>query len=344
MTMSEHDETLRKALQENARLRSEREESLREVASSEYSGHLRTAERIYWAYAIFCVAVGVAAVNFFARSFDTKTLIGCAVAMLVIYETTVLLKLWFHMARMKMAVLKEMKLLRLELARLATAVGMEKSSEPPIKYEPVRAGSSWERGLWVAACVTVAIAVSTWTARAWQLGGSRDFSADTLVTLAADGSAEKRTQMSASYSSYYLPRGFPFYTPEDVNARFLDPLGHEMPVDVVVNSGQKRYDVRFTDNVFVDGKMQYTQVLTIPDAAAFENGNWIYQDGIRHAGGDKEYSTTILLPAGAELVSTEPTAEVDAADGRTQVRFKGVARDDVQYFFTVRYKLPSKEE
>ena len=162
--------------------------------------------------------------------------------------------------------------------------------------------------------------------------------------LEADGSAEKRTQMSASYSSYYLPRGFPFYTPEDVNARFLDPLGHEMPVDVVVNSGQKRYDVRFTDNVFVDGKMQYTQVLTIPDAAAFENGNWIYQDGIRHAGGDKEYSTTILLPAGAELVSTEPTAEVDAADGRTQVRFKGVARDDVQYFFTVRYKLPSKEE
>ena len=106
--MSEHDDTLRKTLEEVTRLRSEREESLREVATNEYSGHLRSAERIYWLYVVACAAMGVAAINFFVRSFEIKTLIGCAVVILVIYETTVLMKLWFATARMKMDTLKEM--------------------------------------------------------------------------------------------------------------------------------------------------------------------------------------------------------------------------------------------
>ncbi|MCG8653594.1 MAG: hypothetical protein MI861_27400, partial [Pirellulales bacterium] len=98
--MNEHDETLRKTLEEVKQLRSEREESLREVASTEYSSRLRGAERLYWMYAVVCVALGVAAINFFARSFDAKTLIGSAVIMLVLYETTVLMKLWFTTSRL----------------------------------------------------------------------------------------------------------------------------------------------------------------------------------------------------------------------------------------------------
>ena len=50
--MSEHDDTLRKTLEEVTRLRSDREESLREVATNEFSGRLRNAERIYWIYGV----------------------------------------------------------------------------------------------------------------------------------------------------------------------------------------------------------------------------------------------------------------------------------------------------
>ena len=136
--MSEHDETLRRALEENAMLRSERAESLREASSAEYSGRLRSAERIYWVYAIACVAVGVSAFNSFVYRYDTKSLIGSAVVVLVVYETTVLMKLWFATASMKMSVLKDVKLLRLEVARLATAVGVKRPAEPAVKYEPMR--------------------------------------------------------------------------------------------------------------------------------------------------------------------------------------------------------------
>lgn len=340
--MSEHDETLRKALEDNARLKSEREESLREVATNEYSGRLRYAERIYWVYALVCVAMGVAAINFFVRSFDTKTLIGCAVIMLVVYETTVLMKLWFHMATMKMHVLKEMKLLRLEMARLGSAVGVEEPSHPPVKYEPMHALPSLERKFWICACVVVAMAISSWTSYAWF--GSGEIAGKTVVTLAADGSAEKRQEIVHRYTGYYRPRGFPLYTPKDWDVRLLDPKGHEMPIETLVTGAQARHEVSFTDNVFEEGRLHYTEVYGIPRAATSEDGVWTYVDGLRHKGGDREYSISIRLPVGAELVSTEPTAEVETTDGRTQVRFQGTTLDDVQYTFTVKYQLGAEAE
>ena len=279
--MSEHDDTLRKTLEEVARLRSEREESLRDLATNEYSGQLRYAERIYWLYALVCIAAGVAAINFFVRSYDMKTLIGCAVIMLVLYETTVLMKLWFHVARMKMHVLKETKLLRLELAKLESAVGVEQPSQPPVKYEPMHGLAPLERKFWLAACVVLAMVISSLTSYAWF--GNRSIAGKTVVTLAADGSAEKRQEIMHGYSEVY----------------------------------------------------------GIPAAATLKDGIWTYNDGLRHKGANREYCLTIVLPPRAELVSTEPTAAVDAADGRTRVHFQGITMDDVQYMFAVRYKLAS---
>jgi len=341
--MSEHDETLRKTLEEVGRLRSEREESLRLVATNEYSGHLRSAERIYWLYAVPCVALGMAAINFFVRSFDIKTLIGCAVVILVIYETTVLMKLWFATARMKMDVLKEMKLLRLEVARLGTAVGVEQPAQPPVKYEPMSGMPRWERRFWLAVCMLVAIAVSTWTSHAWFGGGDR--STETLVTLAADGSAEKQHSFEQAYTGYYLPKGFSLYTAKDTNVRFLDPTGHEMPVQLVVTDTHHRHDVTFTASVIDQGRMRYTEVLDVPKAARLEDGVWTYQEGMHHVGGDTEYGITIVLPPGAQLLSADPTAAVDGRDDRrTQLRFQGTAKDNTKYTYTVRYELPSMSE
>jgi hypothetical protein len=337
--MSEHDDTLRKTLEEVTRLRFERGESLREVAANEYSGHLRTAERIYWGYGVACVALGVSAINFFVRSFDLKTLIGCAVVLLVVYETTVLMKLWFATARMKMDVLKEMKLLRLEVAGIGGATGVGHLSQPPVRYEPMRGMSPWERRFWLAICALTAIGVSSWTSSAWFGGGPP--STRTLVTIAPDGGAEKQYAMERPYAGYFLPKGFSLYTAKDTKARVLDPTGHEMPVQLVVTDTNNRYDVTFTDSVFDQGKMRYTQVLDIPKAARLEDGVWTYEEGMHHVGFDTAYSIAVLLPPGARLLSTDPTAAVEPQDdGRTRVCFEGTAKDNKKYAFTVRYELP----
>ena len=95
------NDSLQRALEENARLRSEREETLRESTSAEFLGWARYAERIYWVYTLVLVAIGVPAINIFVESRDTKMLITTAVIILVVYETTVLMKLWFHIVKMR---------------------------------------------------------------------------------------------------------------------------------------------------------------------------------------------------------------------------------------------------
>lgn len=341
--MSGHDDSLRKALEENARLRSEQEEGLRNVAASEFSGHMRAAERIYWAYALVCVALGVSAINSFAHSYDVKTLLLNAVVMIVLYETTVLMKLWFATARLKLDVLKEMKLVRLDIARLAEATGVENLAKPTVKFEPTRGASPWERKLWIVACAVVAMAVSTWSSHAWRLGGG-ELSSRSEVALSADGSAEKRTQMVRQYSSYYRPSSFTLYTPRDYDVRLLDASGMELPVKTTPTDKQNRHEVILTDGAFVDGQMRYTQVYKIPRGAQQKDGVWTYQDGLRHAGKPRRYSISVTLPEGAEYLSSSPEAEVKEDDeGRTRVRFEGMTENDVQHTFKACYKLGERE-
>ncbi|HYW78627.1 MAG TPA: hypothetical protein VE890_03585, partial [Thermoguttaceae bacterium] len=272
-------------------------------------------------------------------------LIGSAVVILVLYETTVLMKLWFATATMKMSVLQETKLLRLEVARLATAVGVEEPSEPPVKYEPMRGTSRTERGFWLTACMAVAVATSTWTSHAWHLGGGGDSSAEIVVNLAADGTAEKQTKTVKPYSSYYRPSGFSLYAPKECDVRLLDSMGQQLPVDVVAMDTQNRHDVTFTDGVFVDGQMRYTQIVKTPNAAILKDGVWTYQDGLQHVGSKKEFSMTIVPPRGAKLLAAEPTpaTKVDE-DGRTHLRFEGTAGDNKKFTFKIRYELPSTSE
>ena len=267
--MSEHDDSLRKALEENARLRSEREESLREVASNEYSGRVRFAERIYWAYALICIAIGVSAYNSFAQSFDVKTLLVCAVVLLVVYETTVLLKLWFAIARMKMDVLKDVKLLRLEVAQMATAVGVENPSEPPVKYEPMRGISWWERKLWLAACIVAAIAVSTWSHNAGPRRTS--LSSKSFVTLGADGSASVVTDVTKTRGTF-SGRTTTYHAPKDYTLRWLDPSGHELSVDVRREDNQNRYEVDVTDEA-VSGDQGELHA-NCRDSSGRDRGRW----------------------------------------------------------------------
>ncbi len=340
--MSEHDDGLRRALEENARLRSEREESLREVASSEYSGRVRFAERIYWAYAIVCVALGVSAYHSFAQSFDVKTLLICAVVLLVVYETTVLLKLWFAIARMKMDVLKDVKLLRLEVAQMATAVGVENPSEPPVKYEPMRGVSGWERKLWLAACIAAAIAISTWSQEVEPRRTS--LSAKSRVTLAADGSASVVTDVTKSHSMF-SERTFSYHAPTQHVLRWIDSQGHELSVDVRPQGTHNRYDVEVTKGAVSEGQVRYTRIGTIPQAACEDGDVWTYEANTEYGHECNEFTETVVLPMGAELLSTNPAPTVQLDEGgRTAARFQGTRDKNEKFIYSVRYKLPSEEK
>lgn len=337
--MSEHDETLRKALEENVRLRSERAANLREGSSAEFRGRLRLAERVYWLYALVCVAIGVAAINGFIGSLDTKTLIGCAVIMLVVYETTVLMKLWFATAAMKLSVLKDVKLLRLEVARLATSVGAEGLAEPTVKYEPMRGTSRWERRLWVIACVVAAAAVSSWTRDRSDLGGG-SLTDRTLVTIAPDGSATSVADIEQSHSSYHLPKEFPYFAPKEQRVRFLDPEGGEMPAKMTPADTHIRYDVTLSKAAFSSGKIRHTRISEIPKAAMLEDGVWSCEYDVMYSLRESRFTVTVSLPPGARLVSASPAPALEFdLGGRAALRFHATRGRNESFNCKMRYEL-----
>ncbi|MBL7038173.1 MAG: hypothetical protein ISR77_06055 [Pirellulaceae bacterium] len=339
--MSEHDETLRRTLEENARLQSKHAESLREASSAQFSGRYRWAERIYWLYAIACVVVGVSVINSFVRSDDTKSLIGCAVVMLVVYETTVLLKLWFAIAGMKMSVLKDVKLLRLEMARLASAAGVKDPVEPPVEYEPMRGASRLERRLWLAACVVAAIATSSWSSHGIEFGGGQ-LSADSVITLGADGSATSVTDMTQTYHGFHRPQAFPFHVPKECKVRWIDPRGQEMPYKVTPAGTHNRYDVTVSEDVFVGGTMKHTRITETPDAATFEDGVWTYKTDILYSLPQNQLKITVYLPPGAKVVSVEPEPLLEFnQEGRAGLRFQAFRGMNEKFAYTIRYELPS---
>ena len=339
--MSEHDETLRAALEENSRLRSEREESVREASSREFSGRFRSAERIFWAYIIACIVVGVSAINVFTHSSDIKTLIGSTVIILVVYETTVLLKLWFAMAGMKMSVLKEVKLLRLESARLATKVGVESSAEPSVKYELMRGVTRWERKLWLVACIFAALAASTWTRSQFEesVGSLSD---DTCVTLAADGSAVSVSDITQTFHGSHTPKNFSFRAPKDNSVRFIDPEGQDMPAEITPADTHDQYEVTLSDNALFNGEMQHTRISEVPHAATLQDGVWTYESDIEYGPDENRFSVTICLPGEAKVISATPVPQLTfSQDGRIALRFQATRGTNEKFAYAIRYELPS---
>lgn len=61
------------------------------------------------------------------------------------------------------------------------------------------------------------------------------------------------------------PAAFPAWayritTPKDWDVRLLDPKGHEMPLETMITGNQARHAVRFTDSVYEEGRLRYTEV------------------------------------------------------------------------------------
>ena len=76
---------------------------------------------LYVWMAVICVFLALSAYWFF-RSSDLKACLGAGVLFLVMYESTVLMKLWYWVVDSKIATVRELKLVQLQLAELAAKV------------------------------------------------------------------------------------------------------------------------------------------------------------------------------------------------------------------------------
>lgn len=341
--MSEHEDILKRALAENIQFKAEKADAVRKESTADFRKKMQWAERIMWIYLLACVVVGVLTLNAFGASDDTKTLLTCLLVLVVVYETTVLMKLWYVIAGTKIGVLKEIKQLRLEVSQLATAAGVASPSDVlSAKYEPVRGASKLERRVWLVVLI-VAAAVASSAAHGeydWLFDGGQKLSADSLVTLAADGAATSVTTITQTHSGMSSMTSFPFHAPKTWTVRWVDSHGREMPYTTTPRGSHIRYDVSLPPHIESGEPTVYTRMAEIPQAATQTDDVWTYAGDTEYGFEQNDFTATVLLPPGAELVSVEPKPVLEfTPNGLLAFRFQGARGRNEKFEFKVRYRL-----
>ncbi len=342
--MNEQERILKEALAENAQFKAEKADVLRTQATADFRDKLGWVERVTWIYLLVCVVLGVPTLNLFMRSTDVKTLISCALGLSVIYGTTVLMKLWFASASTKLGVLKEIKQLRLEVSQLATAAGVASPTDVlSTKYEPIRGTSKLERKTWLVVLV-LAGAIAGSVARGEYDGvvggGSSKLAADSLVTLTADGNATSATKIDWDQSGSTPSSEFQFYAPASCTFRWVDSQGREMPHRTTPEDTHVRYDVSLPQDC---DQTTYSQLAESPGAATQTDDVWTYASDMEYGHKLNDFTTTVLLPEGAELISVEPKPALEfTSNDRPAYRFQGTRGQNEKFEFQLKYRLKSE--
>ncbi len=332
-----------------------------------FDRRLKWLARITWLRTIIVIAViEVGFIGLFL-TVSTKGMICFAVVLLFGIVVTGVIDLQYRIMNTKVGLLKEIKLLRLE------CLGRPTGQAAAPARETASAGTNLWHTLplslredveWYLVLILVAAAIALFTL--W-LGIPRDVlvpTVETYVSLAPDGAGTEMMKVSYTYSGWVPRTSFPFTT-SDANARirWVDSQGRELPATVSTSEGQRHYTVRLVEPVMPGGQVHYTQVTKTPALATIKDDLWTYR-GERAFGAEKdrsppapqlvvgptlvdsrerkaEFSETVQLPEGAEIVKVDPKPLGLFIWNGTPARFFTATRGRNEAFtYTIQYRLP----
>ncbi|MHC4399015.1 MAG: DUF6768 family protein [Planctomycetota bacterium] len=349
--MSESENDVKKALAENGSCDPRKAAELKKKASGAFSARLRNVERVYWVFFVLCVCFGFFAYLRFRSpsTTATKTLIGYAIVMLIAYESTVLIKLWYWIANSKLSVLKDLKQLRLESPLVADREALpNRESEGPLRSISWRERIVWIVGIIVFFELAVNRAVPAIYSAIVGYEAPPDLTHEGYLTLAADGSGTSVTQTSFINTGIVPITSFPFDDRSGSTIRWIDDRGREVPTTVSEEDGRRGYEIRFIDPVMPGQASTCKRVMETPASAAHEADLWTYRQDLRTSPQDlpfgpetAEYTETVMLPQGAEIVSTslEPVRRY-VRDNRPVLRFQARCDEGEHFRYTIEYRLP----
>jgi hypothetical protein len=345
--MSQPRDNLERALAENGSFDPERAKQLREKAVAALNARMRWVERIFWVFFLLLVwAMGWWFVEFM-RSASMKNSILAAVLLLIIYESTVLMKLWYWTMNNKISVLKEIKQLRLETSLAA-------DREAPMwgrgLEEPARALPRWERLAWLIALIAMVVvgfplSIGPPIGPNWRFLSAhcRTLTSEGCVTLSEEGSGSVVTQMSFVCEGISPMTSFSLAAPKSAALRFTDARGRKLPFSMSPQNGQMRYDVSLIDGVMPGRRFSCTRVQESSKCATQEGGVWTYTADYSYGYDTNEFAETVVLPEGAEIVSVTPwPVATFTLSNKPTVRFETTRSRNEPFKYTIQYRLPSE--
>lgn len=340
--MSQPQDNLAKALAQNGSFDPERARQLKQKAVAKLNTKMRWVGRITFIFLCLDVWILLFAFYHFLQVSDTKLLLLYAFVMLVCFESTILMKLWYWVMNDKISVLKELKLLRLELPRDDAASVLEDADKPRGWLRSLRwAERVFWYGLFVAGIVAVGFVKSHDVPSEWDFPPRGTLTRQACVTLAPDGRASVVTDVSCQYEGSGRRTGFSFPAPRSWSVRWIDSCGQELSATATPVNDQHCYYVRLNKPVYPGERYSYVSMADVPNAAQREGDVWTYSTGQTYHYGTNEYVDTVVLPEGAEIVSATPwPAAAFTLNNKPTVRFESKRGCNERFEYTIRYRLP----
>ena len=336
------EDSLSNALAQNGSFDPDRATAVRATALASFDARLRKVDR--WLMGYLCVATWlmILALFHFLHATATKPLLFYGLLMLIFFEITVLMKLWYWMMNTKIGILKTLKEMQLSPPGSGAATSAADQSDSPIS--PLKGISRFERRIWWGVLIAGAAAIGAIKGAEpqWTTGGSLVH--DGVVTLAADGSGSAETNLSFTNDGIDTVKHFNFYAPEGCEAKFLDGEGKELPFTISqpAESDHVRYDVDLRRWAWPGVRINYTRLEQGKQWAAEDQGVWTYASDYSYGYDTTDFIQTVVLPPGAEVVAATPwPATVYTLGDRSALRFEGVRGRNDRFKFSVQYRLPA---
>lgn len=325
---------------ENVAFDADRAAGLRGTIVDGFLAKARKLERRLYLWLVFFLVLACAMIRNFFGTAETQAQILWAVLFLVMFESTILIKLWYWIVNTRLGTQRELRLLRFDLAaskELPSGLDDLAQLESPLRPAGL---PKWERWAWTA--VLILGAYFTLGYRGCQ-GPGKGF--ENVITLGADGSGQEVTHWTYANrgGSMLMLREVPLYGGMRVaetefipsgESPYRDSMGRALAVRREPAGENRRDVIQLIDPVPFghDAQIHWTTKVQ----AAREGGAWVYKIGPGNS-----YSTTIELPPGAELVSVTPPENSRRMEGdRLALRFEVATSPDKLVSYQIKYRLP----
>ena len=340
--MSEHENELKKALAENGRFDHETAKRVTAEAGAWFDKRLKWMARLDFVRIIFCIAVLEIAAAGFGLAVSTKAMLAFAVVLVFAIVGTGIVAIQSRITNAKLALLKEIKLLRLEHLGCPT----DHTTAPPWETVPTgvtiwRTLSRWEGAAWFA--VLILVAAVSFLFASWLMGWEGMLTNESLVKLSADGSGSEVSKTSYQYNGLTPMTSASMWTGEGPYkfTRWLDNRGRELLMTVETIPPNRRYTVQLVEPVRAGEEFRETIFGESPKMAEKKGALWTYKGDPQFGQQKNSYFVTVQLPKGAEIASVDPQpAEQIIQDGLPTVRFQAIRGRNEKFTHSIQYRLP----
>jgi hypothetical protein len=323
---------------------------LRTQAQDAFLARYRKMERIAWVYLLGCLIVAWWCVRQFLAADDVRSWILWGVIFILAFETTVLIKLWYWVVNTKLGVLREVKLLRMDLAaQKGSLEALEAIArvESPTRVPGV---SKLERAAWFGALIAVGLlfgaGIGRQVDRHYRATGQ--LTSERTITLGTDGKARVEATYELANTTSRVLHEFTIYSGGIITNTAWIPAAESPWSD----GQQRKLAVRREPDPRGPNRRDVIQLLdpvppgqsfklntTFASAALRENGAWVFTQDQSWGYRRNFYRDTVVLPPGAEFISAAPApVSQEQRDGATVLRFEGERSSGAKWILRVKYR------